>query len=266
MFGDWELSVRTRRVVATLGLTILTGLTALAGRAEAGLTMTADAKGGVGHLISFQAQYLGMEGAAVDYLAGTFTASINGGPAFDAYCVDLYHVDIVGGGGQTYDITPLPIAQLNSTGAGNGAGVGFLYQTLASQVNTDIQAAALQVAIWKVEYDNGGSLLIGNFTVKDSSDLNSNQHLLYAQATTYLGQYNEYNGTQPDQATWLKATIHPLSGPYSLNQDLVGPASVSIASLSTPEPSTMAAAAFGASLAIGLAYRRRTGRSPIPGN
>jgi hypothetical protein len=84
MFGDWEYSARTWRVVATLCLTILTGLTTLAGRAEAGLTMTADAKGGVGHLISFQARYDAIENAPVNYLAGTFTASLNGGLAFNA--------------------------------------------------------------------------------------------------------------------------------------------------------------------------------------
>src|SRR5258708_39977143 len=112
MFGDWEFSARTQRAVATLCLTILTGLTALAGRAEASLTMTADAKGGVGHLISFQARYDALENAPVSYLAGTFTASLNGGPAFNAYCVDLYHADYVGNGGMTYVVNALPIAQL----------------------------------------------------------------------------------------------------------------------------------------------------------
>jgi hypothetical protein len=258
MFGDWEISARTRRVVATLCLTILTGLTTLAGRAEAGLTMTADAKGGVGHLISFQARYDVLENAPINYLAGTFTASINGGPAFDAYCVDLYHVNYVGGGGQTYIVNALPIALLASPG-GNGAGVGFLYQTLGSKVSSDIQAAALQVAIWKVEYDNGGSLTSGHFTVQDSSDLTSAQHLLFFQATADLATYS---GTQTGEATWLQATTHPNNGTYLLNQDLVGPASVSIASLPSPEPNTMAAAALGASFAIGMAYRRRiTGSS-----
>jgi hypothetical protein len=261
MFGDWDFSARTRRVVATLCLTILTiltGLTALAGRAEAGLTMTADAKGGVEHLISVQARYDGMESAPVTYLAGTFTASLNGGPAFNAYCVDLYHVDYVGGGGSTYVVNPLPIAQLGPPG-GNGAGVGFLYQTLASVVSTDIQAAALQIAIWKVEYDNGGSLNNGHFTLHDSSPT-SDQHLVYVQATAYLALYN---GTQTGQATLLQATSHPYNGTYYLNQDLVGPASESIASVSSPEPNTIAAATLGASLAIGLSYRRRIRRRGV---
>jgi hypothetical protein len=65
------------------------------------------------------------------------------------------------------------------------------------------------------------------------------------------------SGTQTGQANWLQATSHPHDGPYSLNQDLVGPASISAAALPSPEPDTIAAATLGASFAIGMAYRRR---------
>ncbi len=234
------------------------GLASTLNEAEAGVTLSVNAKGGVGHLLSFQAQYDALESRPTAYLAGVLSASLNGGTAFDAYCVDLYHVIYVGGTPFSFAVTPRPIAQLSAPAA-HGAGVGYLYRTDAPLVVNDIDAAGLQVAIWKTEYDNGGSLTSGHFTVQDSSDLGSDQHLIFAKATSDLAAYD---GTQAGTATWLEATTHPFDGRYDLNQNLVGPDSIPVSInfvVLTPEPTTMSAAIVGVGLILGLTWRHQLG-------
>jgi len=209
--------------------------------------MAVDAKGGLGNMVSIQARYDAIDASTTNYLTGTFTASLNGDAAFDAYCVDLYHVVYVGGGGSAYAVNPLPIAALSNP-AGHGEGVGFLFQNFAPLVANSIDAAGLQVALWKLEYDNGGSLMSGHFTMPDSTDLTSNQHLVFAKATLDL---SAYHGTETGEATWLEATSHPNDGRYDLYQNLVGPAAIL-----TPEPPTITKAILGLGFLVGLVRKR----------
>lgn len=236
------------------GLAALAGLCGPAAGARAGQVMHADATGGVGQLVAVKARFEPLDDRPATYYAGTLTASLDGGPAFDAYCVDLYHSLQVGGGGSTFVVNALPIALLEHPG-GNGAGVGFLYQTFAGVVATPVERAALQVAIWKVVYDNGGLLATGRFTVEDPAKLESDQHRVFAKATEYL---SAYDGTDAGFGTWLKATTHPKVGGTWLHQDLVGPATLLAPTIvSTPEPPTVAAGLIGSAIVVGLTLRRR---------
>lgn len=172
-------------------------------------------------------------GAPTTLAAGTFTATLTGGPAgypttFDAYCVDLAHythglwtVNL-----QSTDLLP------------NGKGVAWLYDHFDSGVTDLEHGAALQVAIWKVLTDNSTNLDAGNFQLVNTHDA------FYTDVTTYL---NAWNGTGQDQATWFQSASHP-DGRY--NQDMVGPNSV-------PEPGVLGLLASVMVSASSFAVRRR---------
>ena len=230
--------------------------------AHASSTLTVAPKGGIGDLESITTSFDGTGGGPQKVLAGTLTESVNGGPSFDGYCVDLYHVVQLGSNGtSSYVVTPLPIASLSG---GNGAGVGYLYHEFASTIANEssgaarnIDGAALQVALWKVEYDNGGALGSGHFAMADSGNTNSVQHLVFARATQYL---STYDGSQSADATWYQAVSHPSSNGFSMNQNMIGPPP-SGPPVPTPEPGTIVMAALGA--AGLLIHARRRGR-PSP--
>jgi hypothetical protein len=59
----------------------------------------------------------------------------------------------------------------------------------------------------------------------DSSNPNSIQHEVFAQATSYL---SGYKGSQSGNATWYEAVSHPVVDGVTTNQNMIGPATVSI--------------------------------------
>jgi PEP-CTERM motif len=211
--------------------------------------------------------------AETNALAGTFTVSTGTGSSFDAYCIDLYHVVYVGS--NQYDVAAGPIASFaqsppSGVGAlgGDGAGIGWLYATGEAKILGEtgsqavIDGAGLQVALWKMAYDGLSAspnrllnLASGNFQFLDSADPNSNQHLVFEAATSFLASYD---GTQSDPATFLRVTDH---GPdNSLWQDLVAPPmgpSNSSQVTPVPEPSALALAGVGAAVLFALLRRRK---------
>ncbi len=246
------MSFRLRLLAAAI-VPVLTLIGASPARAGMIVDMNTDAKGGVGQLATVTWNF---GGSTETGLAGTLTTTLPGGIKVDTYCVDLYDTTYVGGGGSNWSAYVLPITSFtgnpagNPTG-GNGGAIGDLYSLYAASVNSSVQGAALQVAIWKVEYDDSANLATGNFRFADSADPNSIQHQVYVQVTADLAGFD---GSQwSSDATLLAATSHP----DSLYQDLVGPGSLqgffSPKVASVPEPSSillMLAGLGGSSLAL----------------
>jgi hypothetical protein len=241
-------------MVVMLGTLIFRGVDANAGSS---LTITSQHD-----LVNINVKYPSLGSSPTTVAAGTLTGQIDNGAKFDAYCVDLYHVVKLG---SSFIVDSLPIAQLGPPG-GHGAGVGYLYDTIDPKIAAEpagttkiIDGAALQVALWKVEYDNGGPLATGSFTMQDSRDVSSIQHKVFARATEFLSLYN---GSQSGDATWFRALEHPTDCAISYNQDMVGPCS-NPPVVPTPEPSTLLTGGLGIVGLSAYGWRRKRRGKPL---
>ena len=104
----------------------------------------------------------------------------------------------------------------------------WLFNTYASQVNSNTNAAALQIAIWETLYDSNQSLNSGYFTLVSSSDSS-----LSTQVNSYLGALNT-NYAPGSVATWYQPT-NPSNA-----QDMLGAGNPTPSSVSNvPEPGLM---------------------------
>lgn len=113
-----------------------------------------------------------------------------------AYCVDLNNTVK-----SAWDATPATVDFING-----GRAAAFLYDTYAPSVDTALKAAALQVAIWEVVTDFGGSLnlLAGNFKLVDSENVRS-------LANTFLGSLPGDVGNYQSSSFIVKSGSDPRS-------------------------------------------------------
>ncbi len=154
---------------------------------------------------------------------------------FNAYCVSLAN----------NLQTPMDVALRSSndlTRNGNSPNTGpkaaWLFNTYANQVNSNVTAAALQIAIWETLYDSSASLNAGYFQLVTSDSTLTNQ------VNTYLGALN--SGFTSTTATWFQPT-NPSNA-----QDMLGAGAVS----NVPEPGLMSLFA-GSSLSGLYIFRRK---------
>ncbi|MDX2065345.1 MAG: PEP-CTERM sorting domain-containing protein [Fimbriimonadaceae bacterium] len=162
--------------------------------------------------------------------AGAQDASYNSS-SFLGYCVDITKFNNLP---TSYEVTPVNA----STTLPNGIRVSKLYNKYAAGA-TGNQAAALQLAIWDVLYDNGDGLSSGTFKSGVSGSILSNYNTIIADSLTGIS----------DLATHFDPTNHGTKG--DKNQGLIGPATF-LPPAPVPEPSSMAVLGLGA-----LAFRRR---------
>jgi PEP-CTERM motif len=165
--------------------------------------------------------------------AGALQTKLDGGAAFDAYCVDLTHFDYLPA---NYEVSIGTTQSLT-----NGDRIGKIYNTYAPLVNSGDAGEALQLAIWDVLVDGGDGLDNGNFKASGYS----NDAL--SQFNTILS--NPLSGANPT-ASYYEAANHD----GGLNQNLIGPYQ---GAAPVPEPASMAVLGLGA---LG-ALRRRKNRT-----
>jgi len=167
---------------------------------------------------------------SLNVYAGALQTRLDGGAAFDAYCVDLTHFDYLPA---NYEVSVDTTQSLT-----NGDRIGKLYNTYASQVHSGDSGAALQLAIWDVLVDGGDGLNTGNFKASGYSND------AFTQFSAMLA--DPLSGANPT-ASYYQAANHD----NNLNQNLIGPYQ---GSAPVPEPASMAVLGLGA---LGVLRRRK---------
>jgi hypothetical protein len=155
--------------------------------------------------------------------ASTFAGAQNTtfqGDTFDAYCVDLEHFNYFPA---SYNVNALDAA----TSLSNGSRVSKLYNKYAGTVTGDA-AAALQLAIWDVIYDNGDGLDNGIFKSTAGGAIATNYSAFIADNLAGVSDFATF--FQPD----------PYNG--NQNQGLIGPGKYN----PVPEPASFLAFALAA--------------------
>ena len=170
--------------------------------------------------------------------AGGFSASLNGGPSFVSYCIDLYQS--IGFGTPIAGYTLLPAASHAFANANAATDIGKLFAE-NNLVNNSVTQAAFQIAIWEIAYETAGAYNLGSGAAQFSGGSAATSGALTL-ATSWLGSLsgttnNAYNVWALDSAG---------------NQDQVFATPV-------PEPSTYALM-VGGLLAMGFVARRRSAR------
>ena len=173
--------------------------------------------------------------AANEYVyAGGLSATLNGGPSFTTYCVDVYRSI---GLPQTYtDYTVVPGTAHAFANSRAYTDIGKLYAE-GNAVNSATAQAAFQIAIWEIAYETASVYNLASGSAK------------------FSGGSADTSGALTLATSWLNALPGVTRSPYNLSvlessghQDQV---------TAVPEPSTFLLMATGL-LGIGFVTRRRT--------
>ena len=143
------------------------------------------------------------------------------GQDYSSYCVDIYQ------NVTTCEVTEMPVTSLQ-----NGDMVAYLYENLAGQVDTSLEAASLQVAIWELVFEAEGNCL----------DVESGQFYITDNAAVALAA-EEILASLPDCYSAAATTMVLHSGAF---QDVL-----------VPEPACLSLIVAGALLVIGRRRRRK---------
>jgi uncharacterized repeat protein (TIGR01451 family) len=167
-----------------------------------------------------------INGTSLLTYVGQFTAAANGGTPFNTFCIDIAPGDQLTTGSNVYTVQP----QTDLTGiggsnvqVGHSSEIAYLYNTFGTGTftgpNADVDSAALQVAIWSLEYNATPSVLDsttqtippGNFFYLTGPNQYTNSttyQAVVAQAETYV---SDATGNS-SQALFLAPTGSVTSG------------------------------------------------------
>ena len=178
-------------------------------------------------------------GKTLTTAAGGFSASLNGGPSFTSYCVDLY--EYLGFGTTYNDYTLVAGASHAFANASAATDIGKLFAE-KNVIGSATAQAAFQIAIWEIAYETSGVYNLGTGAAKFSGGTASSSGAL-SLASTWLG--NLAGTTNNSYTLW---TLDSIGNPGHQDQVFAAP---------VPEPSTYALLAGGL-LCIGFFARRRS--------
>ena len=170
--------------------------------------------------------------------AGGFSASLNGGPSFTSYCIDLYQYIGFGAPIDGYSLAPVASHAFANPAAAADIGKLFAENNL---VDSSAAQAAFQIAVWEIAYETSGAYDLASGAAQFSGGSAANSGAL-ALASSWLGSLEGTNNNA--------YTVWTLES--AVNQDQVFATPV-------PEPSTYALLAGGL-LAMGFVARRRAAR------
>jgi len=203
---------------------------------------------GAGEAVHIEIVPVGQSGLQTVYaFAGVFNMTLNG-KSFTSFCIDTAHDVSVG---QTYQVQQAPV----ESGLTNGARLEYLYtKYVGAAVNNNVDAAALQIALWDLA-DGGQSLLTGSlFRYTDTGSP------IYAVANSYIAEALAYAPpTSGSVGFWEDAS--PSGNALGRGQSLIGPPASGFNPndlLPAPAPAGALLAASGlVTLAGGRLLRRR---------
>jgi hypothetical protein len=170
--------------------------------------------------------------------AAGFTASLNGGPSFVSYCIDLYQPIGFGTPIDGYSLAPAASHAFANTAAAGDIGKLFAQNNV---VDNSVAQAAFQIAIWEIAYETTRAYDLASGAAQFSGGSAATSGAL-ALASSWLGSLG--STTNNAYTVWTLES--------AVNQDQVFATPV-------PEPSTYALLAGGL-LAIGFVARRRAAR------
>jgi hypothetical protein len=197
---------------------------------------------GAGEAVTIQIVPVGQSGLQSVYaFAGVFNMTLNG-KSFTSFCIDTAHDVSVG---QTYSVQQAPV----ESGLTNGARLEYLYaKYVGAAVNNNVDAAALQIALWDL-VDGGQSLLTGSlFRYTDTSSP------IYSLANSYINEALAY--TPPASGSvgaWQDAS--PSGNALGRGQSLIGPQAPGFNTNVLPVPAP-AGIVLAASAVVTLGSRR----------
>jgi hypothetical protein len=165
--------------------------------------------------------------------AGGLSTVLNGGPSFEAYCADLYQT--ISFGAPPYPDYSLPETTHVFTNANAYTDLGRLYAT-AGLVNTAVEEAAFQIAVWEIAYEATGT-----------------PYSLSSGAATFSGGTAASSGALTLASSWLAALTN---GAHPSISVLDSPLHQDVIFAPVPEPSTVLLMAAGM-LGLGFVSARR---------
>ena len=167
--------------------------------------------------------------------AGGFMTSLNGGPSFATFCIDLYqHLDF----SSTFnDYHVVAGASHSFANANANTDISRLYAE-GNALTSATAEAAFQIAIWEIAFETSGSYSLGAGSARFSGGTAATSGAL-ALASSWLSAL-------PATSNYTVTTLESAS-----HQDQV------FATPAVPEPSTYALM-FGGLVGMGLFARRRS--------